>query len=139
MSYRSVIASIDKDLLQLNGHHYNLKKHVLETVYDGNSNIELTVNRKSLKGKGFKFLYAQTLLGDGTDAIRGLEKCGPVKAHKLLKDCDTHKECRQKVFEAYVNQYGEEEGTRLMREMYTLVNILTENKSLGEFDINYVK
>lgn len=78
----SVIVSIDKDLLQIPGRHFNWVRHGT-TDADG----------KEVSGKilvapevGIKKLYQQVLTGDPTDNIPGIRGLGPVKARKMLSD-----------------------------------------------------
>lgn len=92
-NYKSVIATIDKDENMLNAALYNLTKHTLVMSNNKNSYIKLNKNRNKLLGSGFKFLYAQILMGDSTDNIKGLEKCGPVGAFSILENCNTEEEC----------------------------------------------
>ena len=73
----TVICSIDKDLLQVPGNHYNW-------VRDEKILITPEV--------GLKKLYMQVLTGDGTDNIPGIRGLGPAKARKLLADATTKKE-----------------------------------------------
>lgn len=65
----SIICSVDKDLLQIPGQHYNFVKKEFHTV----EYID-----------GVRQLYLQMLIGDTSDNIRGVEKIGKVKAGKLL-------------------------------------------------------
>src|SRR3990167_4316279 len=53
---KSIICSIDKDLLQIPGHHYNFVKRIIVyvTIVDG-----------------WKSFYTQLLTGDATDNIKG--------------------------------------------------------------------
>lgn len=66
----SIICSIDKDLLQVAGHHWNWKRGVY-TVVDEEA--------------GRRSLYTQMLTGDTSDGIPGIHKVGPVKAKKALE------------------------------------------------------
>ena len=66
----TVICSIDKDLLQIPGKHYNFVKKLFTNV--GNDD-------------GLKFLYLQSLIGDRSDNILGVAGIGPVKAEKALE------------------------------------------------------
>jgi 5'-3' exonuclease len=69
-TYKStVICSIDKDLLQIPGRHYNFVKKVFQEV---------------THDEGIKFLYIQSLVGDRSDNIFGVQGIGPVKAAKAL-------------------------------------------------------
>ncbi len=76
----TVICSIDKDLLQVPGKHYNFVK---QEWYD----ITIT--------KGYRNFYEQLLKGDKTDNIPGLAGIGNVKASKLLEGCETPLEMLQ--------------------------------------------
>jgi len=73
----TVLCSIDKDLLQVPGKHYNW---VTDT--------KLLVTPET----GLLKLWCQVLTGDKTDNIPGIYKCGPVTAKKLLADCTTEEE-----------------------------------------------
>jgi DNA polymerase-1 len=68
-----VIATIDKDLLQIPGRHYNW-----------NSNKRQTISKKDAD----HFFYIQILTGDTTDNYFGVPGIGPVKAAKVLKEND---------------------------------------------------
>lgn len=64
-----VIVSIDKDLLQLPGLHYNFVKQEFKTV---------------TKEEGIRFFYQQCLTGDTADNVKGIAGIGPKKAEKIL-------------------------------------------------------
>tara|TARA_R110000823_G_scaffold285168_1_gene403647 strand:- start:2535 stop:3245 length:711 start_codon:yes stop_codon:yes gene_type:complete len=69
-----IVASIDKDMLQIPCWHFNFNKKEWKKVS---------------KWEGLKFFYTQILTGDRADNIVGLWKVGPVKASQLLQDCKT--------------------------------------------------
>ena len=70
VSGSTVICSIDKDLLQIPGNHYNfVRKEFQSVTHDA----------------GIKFLYMQSLIGDRSDNIIGVQGLGPVKAAKALE------------------------------------------------------
>lgn len=85
------IVHVDKDLDQLQGHHYNPVKN--EKYYVD----EFT---------GLTNFYKQILTGDRVDNIIGLHGIGPVKASKALKECKTEKELYEAVCELY-EKHGE--------------------------------
>jgi len=87
----SIICSIDKDLLQIPGEHYNFVKDELKTV----SKIE-----------GLKHFYTQMLVGDSADNIKGVPKIGPVKAGRILAGDLAEEEMFEIVRDQY--QSGEE-------------------------------
>jgi len=82
------IVSIDKDLDQVAGWHYNFVKRE-----------EYFITEE----EGIKNLYTQVLTGDRIDNIIGLKGIGPAKAAKLLKDCVTERDYYDACVKAYDN------------------------------------
>jgi 5'-3' exonuclease len=73
----TIICSIDKDLLQVPGRHFNfVKGEFYEVTWLD----------------GLKSFYKQLLTGDRTDDIPGIRGIGPVKAGKLIDPCETEQE-----------------------------------------------
>lgn len=64
-----IIVTVDKDLLQVPGHHWNLAKDEMNVTDE----VEGTL-----------LLYKQMLTGDAVDGIPGLKGVGPKTADKLL-------------------------------------------------------
>lgn len=65
----SIICSIDKDLLQIPGHHFNFVKMEYQ-------NVDYI--------SGVRHFYKQLLIGDTADNIKGIYGIGKVKAANLL-------------------------------------------------------
>jgi 5'-3' exonuclease len=86
LGYHCVVASIDKDMLQLPCWHFNFGRN------------EWT---KVTPEEGLKFFYTQILTGDRADNIIGLYGIGPKKADKLLQDCNTEDDLWSAVVKAY--------------------------------------
>jgi 5'-3' exonuclease len=88
----AIIASIDKDLLQIPGNHYNLdSREVIQSTDPGKIWVETRKDgkRKDLKGYGYKWFCAQMLLGDAVDNIKKpLNGFGPIKAFEYLNGTD---------------------------------------------------
>lgn len=85
-NYETIIASIDKDFLQLPGKHWNfVKKEMIEV-----SEEEALLN-----------FYKQVLTGDRTDNIIGITGIGPVKAGRILSGCESAAEMYAACVEAY--------------------------------------
>lgn len=82
----TVICSIDKDLLQIPGKHYNFVKGEFCEV----SELE-----------GLRFFYKQALIGDKADNIFGVDKIGPVKAGKLIDHLTDEKDMYNTVCSLY--------------------------------------
>ena len=87
----TVVASIDKDMLQIPCWHFNFVKGDWTFVEPAD---------------GTKFFYKQILTGDAADNIKGLLRVGPVKADKLLEGLTDEKE----LYEAVVKAYDGDEG-----------------------------
>ena len=85
-NYESIIASIDKDFLQLKGKHWNfVKKEFTEVTEE-----EALLN-----------FYLQVLTGDRVDNIIGLKGIGPVKAKQKLEGCESAADMYSACVEAY--------------------------------------
>jgi len=93
MAEGTVICSIDKDLLQIPGYHYNFVRfeHVFVTPEEGMYNF-----------------YKQLIVGDSTDNVNGCPKKGEVKAASILlpfKGSTNELEIFEAVREAYRDYY----------------------------------
>ena len=84
----TIICSIDKDLLQIPGRHYNFVKDEFVEVDDF---------------QGIHHFYMQCLMGDRSDNIKGIPKVGPKNAEKILADKMTELEMFNAVRDAYGN------------------------------------
>lgn len=92
----SVIVSMDKDLRMVPGLHYDFDTGEVFNVNErfGKIWIDDTKSQKSVKGWGTKFFWAQCLMGDAADTIRGLPEMSgmtwlefqPTAAYKKLSD-----------------------------------------------------
>lgn len=72
----TIIASIDKDLWQVPGMHYNINTREIGYSYDPGYLCYHPKNSSTLYGRGKLWFWAQMLLGDSTDDIKGLNKYG---------------------------------------------------------------
>lgn len=88
-----VVASIDKDLLQIPGWHYNWVNGIISKV--------------SEKEASFAF-YQQLLTGDRTDDVVGIPGIGPVKAKYILEGGASNRDLCERVWGVYRDHYGEE-------------------------------
>jgi len=91
-NHEAVIVSLDKDFDQVPGEHYNFVKKESYTVTEEDA---------------LTFLYEQILTGDRVDNIIGIKGIGPVKARKILEDCETE----QDMYMACVKAYEQHDGT----------------------------
>jgi len=81
-----VIVSLDKDLDQVSGWHYNFVKRLSYYIKPEEALVKL---------------YTQMITGDAADNIKGLFRIGPVKAAKIIGDTTNELELYNKVLEAY--------------------------------------
>lgn len=88
----TVICTIDKDLDQIPGFHYN---YVKQTFYDVSMHAANT------------FFWHQMLEGDRTDNIPGIEGLGPKRTAKLVESAGGDLEHLRKIVQGkYQDQYG---------------------------------
>ena len=84
----TIICSIDKDLLQIPGRHFNWVK---SEFYD------------QTEFGGIKHFYLQLLQGDRGDNIPGVDGIGPKKAERFLEGCETEQDLFDTCLELYKN------------------------------------
>jgi len=89
----SIICSIDKDLDQIPGWHYNFVK-----------GLRYEIN----ESEAIRFFWKQLLMGDVSDNIQGIRGIGPVGATKLLANASNNDELYQIVAKEYMRTYGDE-------------------------------
>ena len=110
----TVVCTIDKDMKQLPGYHYNFvtkqKFYVTEE-------------------EALRFLWEQVMSGDPTDNVPGLPGIGPAKAKKYLGELSPHA-LESTVAEYYTTRYGEAEGAYQCKLNYALVKILQSPEEL---------
>jgi 5'-3' exonuclease len=94
-----IICSIDKDLDQIPGKHYNFVKDL---------HYEVTPEA------GLKFFYQQLLQGDMTDNISGIYGIGPAKAVAALAKATTERHLFQVARSMYQKHYPEDWEKRLL-------------------------
>ena len=82
----TVIASIDKDFLQVPCWHYNINRKTMVQVKPF---------------EGLKFFYGQILMGDAADNVFGLKGIGLAKSRKMLDDAKTARELYERCVAAY--------------------------------------
>jgi len=86
-----VVASVDKDLQCIAGHHYLIHRDEL---------IHVT------EDQGDKHYWTQILTGDSVDNIRGLRGIGPKKAERILEGASNSRVRKQRVIDAYYEHHG---------------------------------
>jgi hypothetical protein len=111
--FRSVIVSVDKDMLQVPGWHLNPNKGF----------------KRISKRAGLVRLYSQCITGDSTDNIGGAYKFGPAKALPIIRECKTEKQMWEATvgcYQASLDKFGDhyngltpvEAATENMRLVY---------------------
>lgn len=92
----TVSVSIDKDLLQVPGWHYNW--------------VNDTIQRVTPKNGDFSF-YSQMLTGDTTDNIPGIAGIGPQGAGKILSGAGSSKELCSRVWSIYRAEFNDSDSS----------------------------
>ena len=116
----TLICSIDKDLHQIVGRHYNL-----------NNGLTLEIGQFHAD---YNF-YHQLLMGDVVDNIPGIVGCGPVGAAKILKGCKTELE----MFEACRKAYNDDESMLLMGRLVRIRRYVNEMWEYPNENINSIR
>jgi 5'-3' exonuclease len=109
---QSVICTIDKDLLQIPGNHYNFVKNEKRFV---------------TPDEGLRHFYTQLLVGDVSDNIVGVRGIGPKKAAKAFEECKRDEDYFRCVSELYDYDY------RRILINGILLKIRTEKDELWNF------
>ena len=100
----SIICSIDKDLLQIPGRHWNFVKDLYTVVS---------------KQEGLVRFYRHLLIGDASDNVRGVKGIGKVKAERLITEDLTEKG----MFDVVRWQFNDDERFKLTGDLiYVLRN-----------------
>lgn len=121
----SIIGTKDKDLLQVPGLMLDWDTGDISDITEDYGHIQLVQKgsgAKKVTGRGWKFFWAQVLMGDTADNISGLPLCcdpafckskpkkvGPVLTFDILEPIETNWEAYQKVKSLY-QMYGEQIG-----------------------------
>ncbi len=92
----TIICSLDKDLLQIPGEHYQWE---IGTSKWNKPESYLTQTEL----EGYRLFYQQAIKGDPTDNIKGIKGKGKVFAEKALADCTSELEMFNIVRELYDN------------------------------------
>lgn len=89
--HETSIVSIDKDLNQIPGKHFNYIKGIHYEVE---------------KVDGLRWFYEQLLIGDPVDNIKGVHGVGSIKARQFLKGTTEEKQMFKIVQELYHREFG---------------------------------
>lgn len=109
LGHKGIICSIDKDLRQVPGWHYNIVTQELDKVSPKD---------------GWKSLFKQVLIGDAVDNIDGCYRVGQVRAAKLAEKWKKPQDAYDDCFDLFTKTYGYVEGLARLDETISLVYIL---------------
>jgi DNA polymerase-1 len=120
----TVICSPDKDILYLEGTHYNYKKDEWVTTNE----IEAV-----------RFFWMDMITGQPGDGVKGIPGKGVKYAEKLLTegyfwDILIDRWCRNMVFDEYMDYFGEYKGIEEFYKNYKLLKILETDE---KFETTY--
>lgn len=111
-----IIISPDKDLLNLEGVHYNPKTHKYI---------------KTSKNVAERYFWTSMLTGDPGDNIKGCKGVGPVTAKAIIDSVVDNSSLRGVILTKYCEVYGENEGISEFYRNYKCLHILEDiDKSL---------
>lgn len=104
-----IIVSPDKDILNLEGTHYNPRKN--EYV-------------STIKEEAEEYFWRSMIVGDSADNIKGIKGIGPKGAENIIKNQKLFSNLRQTVLEEYCKVFGEEEGISEYYKNYKCLKIV---------------
>lgn len=96
----TICCSVDKDLLQLPGRHYNPVK-------------DQFLNQSPEDAA--KVIWYLMLVGDTSDNVRGVDRIGPVKANRIIAGADSIEDLAEYVRELYNDNERYEQNLHLLR------------------------
>jgi hypothetical protein len=113
----TIICSVDKDLLQIPGRHYNFVEELeyCVDIYEGDC-----------------WFLQQLISGDPTDNIKGLPGLGEAKAAHIVESCAGDHAGLVEYIEALYEDAYPGKGREIMEETAQLVYILRKGDVLGE-------
>ena len=120
----TILCSIDKDLLMVEGWHYN---------WNRDSVMEVS------KAEGLHNFYQQLITGDVVDNIPGQYGIGPVKANKILEGCETVEQYNKAVFDSYKKHFDrctEEEILNHINIIGKLLYIRRQPEEVWSFELD---
>lgn len=112
----TIICSLDKDLLQVPGHHFSW-----EINGKGWSRPDTFIEQSELEG--LRLFYKQCLKGDTSDNVKGIEGLGEKKATKILADCTS----QQEMFNIVRDLYGNDEEFIMNASVLWILRSLDDN------------
>lgn len=110
-----IIVSPDKDILYLEGIHYNPKKN--EYVATDKETAEL-------------YFWESMIVGDSADNIKGIRGIGPAGAAKMIKEQKLFSSLRATILDKYCEVFGEKEGILQFYQNYNCLKIV-DNIPIG--------
>lgn len=106
---RTIICSVDKDLLQIPGIHYDYQKNKFHHITEERARYNLAI---------------QMIMGDAADGIKGLKGYGPKKAEKIIIEGMSTYQCIKAILKEYQkNCLSPEEAKALVRLNYKLLKL----------------
>jgi DNA polymerase-1 len=98
----TVICTIDKDLLQVEGWHYQWE--LRGTSVNGKEWVKEARFFEQTELDGTRLFYEQCLKGDASDNVKGVSGIGEGKARKLLANCNSEIEFVNVCLEHYPSE-----------------------------------
>lgn len=113
--YIPILLSTDKDILMLEGIHYNPKKHEWISTSEEDAR---------------NYFLESLLTGDTADNIKGIPGIGPVKAKKHIKNF-LRKDVIKEIQGLYIQYFGELKGIQEFYKNYMCLKIVDNIEVLG--------
>lgn len=106
-----IIVSPDKDMLYLEGDHYNPKKNELV---------------KTSKEYAEEYFWTSMIVGDTADNIKGIKGIGPKGASSIINNQKLFSNLRTTILDKYCEVYGEANGIFEFYKNYSCLRIVDD-------------
>ncbi len=104
-----IIVSPDKDILNLEGTHYNPKKNEFVTTS---------------QEEAYEYFWKSMIVGDSADNIKGIKGIGQKGAESIIKSQKLFYSLRSTILDKYCEIYGEENGINEFYKNYNCLKIV---------------
>lgn len=109
--YECIIVSPDKDILNLEGRHFNPRKIKFH---------------ETSKDEALEYFWNDMLIGQPGDGIKGIPGIGKVKAKEIVNTGSSYRTTYKQhtIFEAYLEYFGEYEGIKEFTKNYLSLKLV---------------
>lgn len=114
-NYKCTIVSPDKDMLMLEGIHYNPKTNEWVTTTEQ---------------QAIEYFWKSMIHGDTADNLCGIKGIGKVGADKIINNKELFEDYNTLILKHYIKIYGEDLGIEMYYKMYKCLKIIDKDDTV---------